>query len=712
MRYKARLELLWLCFFFLLLFMEPLSAKGSLFSDTPVQVCTRKEEACQLINQWYIEGTAAGNIEDYYDNRDRGHSSINLSHYPQLKAVSYTPQELQKRADWAGQQKLLPFVTIGNSSTASSVYSSGSNVRAMYYSWGRGLQFLYHQYRSNNLYIYPEHRDHDIGSNGHPGHGDIFPTNSPYVIISQGSSGSDGPFIHACVQTLAALHPSVKDRLKKTGTLMATLQMILRACNKTISYPGDYLTGKAHPTAFVGKDLDSVKMVQMAHAITPENIPPMVQLQILDETFDQVDTSYFTVDRSEKLGSTPCVIARVMRGPEYTKHLVIGAKNSFDINFKPLTFHWVLLRGDPELVTITPKYGGSVAEIAVSYHHRRPVASDSLLESSRVDIGIFAHNGEYYSAPGLITVHTLDNERRTYDEQQRLVEIDFNASRYGFEIHDWLACLQFFSSKDDDLAHRLVRNFFSSEEKTVLRRLKENLAPALEQVKEQKKNFDIALGKFQKAKKSYHSNKSSLESTQKLKKLRSTYESGQSLVTAEAKLAQSLQEQGKTQKRLKEAKKELQQTEAVISQTIEKKHPDIGNESIQNRVYTLLTEKTKDPSTYIEQAEEIDQWVNAHGSKKMKVEFERRLNFLLENSIFRKGDDGHIQLAKQTLTSWERYQVERLHLLLLIQVFYSEFVSEWESYNLVDPRLSKLKPIRYVYSFDASGKLLDRSEHR
>ena len=82
----------------------------------------------------------------------------------------------------------------------------GSNPRAYYVSF-YGTLFLYNQYTRNNLYIYPEHHDHDPGHSGvffpnplnhairDEGYGDLYPTNTPYLIISQGSSGSDQPFM-------------------------------------------------------------------------------------------------------------------------------------------------------------------------------------------------------------------------------------------------------------------------------------------------------------------------------------------------------------------------------------------------------------------------------------------------------------------------------------------------------------------------------------
>ena len=163
-----------------------------------------------MLNRWYTEGTAAGNTGDFYDNRDGGHSRLNTDYYfPQLDRITYT-DETRKTLGWALQRRLLEGVVFGNSSTSGHPNSGGSNPRLGYRS-PEGLAFLYQQYRHNNLYVYPEHRDYDPGHNGRGGgYGDLYPTNTPYLIISQGSSGSDQLFLRAIASTLAALRPEVK----------------------------------------------------------------------------------------------------------------------------------------------------------------------------------------------------------------------------------------------------------------------------------------------------------------------------------------------------------------------------------------------------------------------------------------------------------------------------------------------------------------------
>jgi len=165
----------------------------------------------QLLRQWQAEGTAAGNQGDYYDNRDRGHSELKLDAYPGMTKIPYTDADRKVNRDWGAQFSLIPRVVFGNSSTASPAMATGSNSR-LYYSNRGGIEFLYQQYTHNNLYVYPEHRDHDPGHNGLPtrgtegGWGDMFPANTPYLITSQGSSGSDQAFLRSPATRRPAFH--------------------------------------------------------------------------------------------------------------------------------------------------------------------------------------------------------------------------------------------------------------------------------------------------------------------------------------------------------------------------------------------------------------------------------------------------------------------------------------------------------------------------
>lgn len=386
-------------------------------------------KAGDLLREWAQDGTAAGNHGDLYDNHDSDHANMNYAFFPQLTRIEFSAEAKQRHLHHGLQQVFLyNGVTIGNSSTA---LTSGPFWRCQgrhALTQPRVPVLLYVQYVGNHLYVYPEHRDHDPGHNGNDGkgHGDVFPANTPYLIISQGSSGSDVAFLNAVAATLAAFRPEVKQHLAKAGTLMPTVQMLFRMSNQMVQKPEDYLTGKAHPTVFDGRQINAEKMVTLAHALKSDSLPPMVQLRVVEEDEPVVGRDYFDVGPREKLFDTPCAIARVVKATKYVRRMVVSAEASKDLHGKPLSYHWVVLRGDAERIRINKlEPSGARVELLVPYHERRPTAAGAELESNRVDIGAFVHNGDYYSAPGFISFTYLDNEKRTYDGQQRITVVDY-----------------------------------------------------------------------------------------------------------------------------------------------------------------------------------------------------------------------------------------------------------------------------------------------
>lgn len=249
------------------------------------EIATGLSATRQLLRWWNLRGTAAGNHGDLYDNLDGSHSRLGTGQFPGLASITYSDEAIKRSLHLGLQRHFIHGgVTIGNSSTAQvgTVYWR-SQPRVAYTTPGLPA-FLRLQYCSNQLYIYPEHRDYDPGHNGEGGgYGDVYPAISPYLLISQGSSGSDRPFLEALVSTLAAFRPEVKMKLKNEGALMPVLQMILRLSSRGIKTREKYLSGTAHPPVFDATNLDVLAMARMAQAIETDILPPLMQLEVLEE---------------------------------------------------------------------------------------------------------------------------------------------------------------------------------------------------------------------------------------------------------------------------------------------------------------------------------------------------------------------------------------------------------------------------------------------
>lgn len=426
----------------------------------------------KLLNEWHSDGSAAGNVGDLYDNHDRAHSPLPMNLYPQMTQIIYGPQAkhremdngLQRfflfiRADSQGtldaeqikskpvsseataeQFKLGRAVVLGNSSTALTGDLSWRSMPRLALTIPGGAQFLQLQYANNHIYVYPEHRDHDpVGADG-SGFGDVFFANTPYYLISQGSSGTDQDFLRAIATTMAAFHPDVKTWLRENGLVAPTVQMIFRRCNRSVQTDEDYLKPIAHPTVFESSQIDNERMVKMAHAMKLKELPPLVQLKVVSEKQNDHRLHYFDSASSENLLTTPAAIARLCKSTEYWREMIVSAEDSKDFHGNALEFHWRVLRGDPERIQIESVDGSPTARrIRVGYQLRRLIATGSAIDSSRVDIGVFAHNGYHYSAPAFISFQFPDNEVRRYDEKKRILSVDYNVNSHKY-VDPWIFC--------------------------------------------------------------------------------------------------------------------------------------------------------------------------------------------------------------------------------------------------------------------------------
>ena len=371
---------------------------------------------------WLAAGTAAGNFGDLYDNRDDGHSRLDIAPFPGLSAMAYNADARHFNAHFGTSAFIFNAVVVGNASLSQTTGPYWRSLpRNVLTTEGTPLALYFEQYLANNLFVYPAHHDYNAA-----GHGDLFPMNQPYVVITQGSSFTDQPFLRAIFATLAAFTPETKHYLISHGLLMPTVQMLLRASQNNLTKPDDYLTGRAHPTVFDVTRLDIPHMVRLAHDMTSNDVPPLVSLRTLMDHSAQAGVDYFDLAPSDMLCDTPCAIGRILRGVALRRTITIGASmNATPTNDWHLV--WTVLHGDPLKVTILPlKADQSQAEISVLHHVAAfPVEPGQPLLTPRVDVGVFATNGRFYSAPAFISFLHLENENRTYSDDGRILSVDY-----------------------------------------------------------------------------------------------------------------------------------------------------------------------------------------------------------------------------------------------------------------------------------------------
>lgn len=636
------------------LWMVVVALLGCLTGDrTQAQITTRNDPVGKLLNQWQREGTAAGLGAFKYENRDGGHSLFDLKTYPQLQLLAATDEERAAKRDTGPANQVRPFPVFGNCSMAAPADKGGSLPR-IYLSAQQGFDFLAHQYLHNNLYFYPEHQDYDPGSHGLPGWGDLYPANTPFLVISQGSSYTDQPFLQAFVSTAAAFPPETQALLIKNRILVPTLQSLFRRSNRMVKSEEDYLQGKAHPPVFEPAQIDEEKMILLAHGMTRSTVPPVVVLEMLKEDNVTPDRDFYEAAamKDEKLGTTPFAIARLFRGSQKQRHYTLSARKTADLMARPLTWKWVLLQGDPARVKIEPGADGREASITVDWHPALQASNG--ITSHRVDIGVFAHNGMGWSAPAILSVYMLPNEARFYDERGRLEEIGYQAGNPDPGLPAttdlrWLTLGRRLSIKPAPLAVQLLKEKLPAETTSQLIALADALAPDQDQWRtlsrgpEKKPAAEALLVKIQQA-------------------LRTRLEA--SVNDSAGSLA-----------------KQTQQAIAALADT---------------------------PDLYLARQDELIELAAASSKPTAAADLAQARKRLLDLQVFKPvGDAGVAALhSSSELTPGERALLREFHLTLLSQVFLPEFLERSPAPAYVDSRLTTPKDWRDVYRYDPAGKCL------
>lgn len=675
-----------------------------------IPIALKGGEVGDLLREWYSKGTASGNLGDFYDNRDGGHSLLDVAPYPQLRKVDYTQQQIKNRENWGMQGKILPHVVFGNSSTSASPRQGGSIIRG-YYAEPRGLEFLFLQYSRNNLYIYPEHQDHDPGRNGAEGYGDLFPTNTPYLIASQGSSGSDQPFMQAMPYVLAAFRPEVKKRLIQSGLLMPTIQMILRMTNRSIAGAKDYLTGKAHPTVFRGSDIDPRAMVEMAQGIHASSIPPIAILKVIREDTPVNGVDCFEPELTEKLADTPIVVARVFRGSHSLRTMVVSAEGSKDLNNRPLKYHWVVLRGDAAKIGI--QYSNpsrSVAEISVPYPDRSPIAKGSPLESNRVDIGIFVHNGAYYSPPAFVTFYALDNEARTYGVTGQPLDIGYGAGTSSISVSDWNLFFNILQGPSSPWPRELLRSQFASEEIAAVSGIWEEFGKTHATLLEAQKNQEAANAAQARAGETVTVLRTRRAAAEKNLRGPKSEDAGNDLAVLSEELDRAVQARDEMTARAAAAHKAVRDAQNSETKLLEKKIPALGC-GVAEFVRKRLDALRQNPDFWSENATAIARLCDSAGKGALEALREIQKTLVLfgvaedrDGSMFRLKPvrEGGDPLAAR-LTRYEKGMIERLNAVVLSRIVFPGFLqSEWQE-NFVDQRITSIKGWRDVYRYAPDG---------
>ncbi|MCQ2367740.1 MAG: hypothetical protein MJ109_01855 [Kiritimatiellae bacterium] len=331
-----------------------------------------------------VRGASLGNTGDLYMNRDGMHSMLKVEDFPGLTRVTLDQEGRERRLDLDIPNMLFPYPLFGNASRAylGNAYWR-SLPRAMMTTEAGKLKVMRKAYLTNQFWVFPSHADTPpIGTLG-----DVFPAITPYCLITAGRSYSDQYYLRAALEVSRSLRSEVKSEIVKRGLLSPTIQTLIRKNLIGVENEEDYLSPKAHPTAFPANGLDIEALKRAASSLTIAEIPPLVALQV---------TAAPVIERSvwpELLFAEPFAYSFILRSSDEERVFDIKAYGADKYEFRQV-------HGDSGAVKI---------EKLMSNTARIRVKRSKLKVNERVDIAVFGKTkSSEYGAPSFVSFAVVD----------------------------------------------------------------------------------------------------------------------------------------------------------------------------------------------------------------------------------------------------------------------------------------------------------------
>lgn len=399
---------------------------ASITSAVPKDAADRYNgPARKRISAWIREGSAAGNANEFYFNRDGGHSRLVATNYPGLVSVRMDDRARELGIDRLTPNVVLPRPVFGNASLAMTqgfMWRSAGRLHLTDPQLCARMQFLY---SNNQFWVFPAVDDFSTVATNRI---DRFAAASPFQLLTEGRSWSDQQYLRAAVAASAAMRSDTKESAIRRHLFAPTLQWLFRRSVPGVKTDDDYLTSRAHPTAFAKGDLDVEALVGRAHSLKPADIPPAVALAVVNSSKFPVKYPRPEVDYpdggAEFLSVTPFSVAMVLRD-EQAKRTVLVKAVPFPVEEGGTEFKWAVVHGDPDAVKVEPPLGESpfapqrgVVQITVD---RRRIAP-----GGRIDVACFAKRpGTAFGAPSFVSFSAVALEKREWREDGKIASIDY-----------------------------------------------------------------------------------------------------------------------------------------------------------------------------------------------------------------------------------------------------------------------------------------------
>lgn len=333
-----------------------------------------------------LDGTDAPFSRMLYHNLDDNHSTLVVTNYPGLSRVMVNKEGAEKGVGQNYPQIRFPYPVFGNCSRS---YTRGplwrSLPRALMTVESRRLRAMHEFYMSNQVWAYPAASDYKFETNSF---GDVYASVTPYWILTEGHSWTDRPYLDAALDAVKAMTSATKDDIVRRGLLAPTLQMLLRKSLKGVRDESDYLTAKAHPTAFPPNGIDRPRLRKLAAALRPDTVPPVANIVGIGSQ-PVLEPS----EVPEMLYATPCAAALVLRSPDTLRSFAIRASGGAEYAFAAV--HG--LEGAARVEQVRP-------DSAIVKLDRL-----KMTPTNRVDVAVFARNpGTQWGAPAFVSFAVVD----------------------------------------------------------------------------------------------------------------------------------------------------------------------------------------------------------------------------------------------------------------------------------------------------------------
>ena len=333
----------------------------------------------------------------WYENRDGWHANYG-------GAFENTIQTSNNETAWGINlnESYANGIVISNSSTAKGPDEDyGSNTRIP--DNGKIWWYLIRElWKSGVIQFFPEHADYDSL--------DWFKLNQPYVLTTQGSSGSEANEVDRCRKIVSALKPEVRRWLidkKRVGDVVSYLL-------RSNQYSG-YLDPLSHRVVVDTSDATQ-EDINLAASITLDTIPPSLKINVISDSLQGNDTQEIWDSHTVR---TDEVVGFIRRTNAQIRTIVVELEAN-----KLCQLHWIKSQGVSAITYDNPEKTRATITIPLQGNFDVAKPDGSIIESNRVELIAVAHDGTHYSSPVFVTEY-FPPETRV--ERKRMNEIIIHA---------------------------------------------------------------------------------------------------------------------------------------------------------------------------------------------------------------------------------------------------------------------------------------------